>query len=138
LLSGCGEKTVEIPKPEGSPVAAKGKVLLPGGKPLAGATVVLVPAKDPGMPARGTTGDDGSFVLTTQNEGDGALPGDYRIRIDPPPFPKGTNTLKFPYPAGYANDETSGLTATIKSSGNDSITIQLQSNISRASGRGKN
>ncbi|WP_422926829.1 carboxypeptidase-like regulatory domain-containing protein [Singulisphaera sp. PoT] len=138
FLSGCGESTVEM-KVEGDPVPAKGKVLLPGGKPLSGATVVLVPMKDFGLPARGTTGEDGSFVLTSKSEGDGAVPGDYRIRIEPPPLHKGGKSLKFPYPSGYASEESSGLTATVKPGGNEVITVQLQSTIARASrGRERN
>lgn len=64
---------------------AGGKVTV-GGQPAAGVLVVLYPA--PGTPAAlagvkpsGTTGEDGSFQLSTYEQNDGAPVGDYAVTM---------------------------------------------------------
>ena len=71
-FSGCG--------PSGpAPVKVDGSVTL-GGKPVEGATVTFV-SKSGGRSASGKTDADGSFVLTTNSTGDGAVPGEYVVTI---------------------------------------------------------
>jgi hypothetical protein len=68
--TGCGETNT-----------VKGRVLLDG-QPVAGATVLFMPDPDgQGRPASGMTDSDGYFVLMTYRQGDGALPGAYRIVV---------------------------------------------------------
>jgi hypothetical protein len=103
-----------------------GQVLL-GGKPLARASLAFHPA-DQSMPTPlGSVEADGTFQLTTYEDGDGAPAGDYAITIEwrrlatlddekPPP-----NTL----PARYADPKTSGLTAKISAGENVLPAFQL-------------
>lgn len=52
------------------------------GKPLTHGDVVFVPALlETGPMARGKIDQDGRFVLTTLHEGDGTLPGDYKVTV---------------------------------------------------------
>ena len=69
------------------PVKVSGTVTLDG-KPVAGAAVQFMRDGGSGPPAHGQSKEDGSFVLTTYNDGDGALPGDYKVLVtweEPPP-----------------------------------------------------
>jgi hypothetical protein len=62
------------------PVKVSGTVTL-NGQPVEGAMVQFVPVKDGGRPATGLTTADGGFNLTTIENHDGALPGDYKVVI---------------------------------------------------------
>jgi hypothetical protein len=55
------------------------------GKPLAGAAIAWHPVGSQTAPASGTTGNDGTFNLTTYQKNDGAAPGKYKVTIS---FPK--------------------------------------------------
>ena len=82
LARGCGS---EQALPVSPPVPVKGRVTYRG-KPLAKGTITFEPT-DGGREARGTIGPDGTFVLTTNQEGDGALIGVHRVAVsdaDPP------------------------------------------------------
>ncbi|HXG13311.1 MAG TPA: hypothetical protein VNK04_26375 [Gemmataceae bacterium] len=69
---GCGSRD--------RPVPVRGKVTVDGA-PIAGAGVVFHPKDGNGRPASGETRADGTYHLTTFTEGDGALPGEYRVTI---------------------------------------------------------
>jgi hypothetical protein len=75
LTGGCGGSG---PKP----VKVEGVVLLDG-KPLPGATVRFVPLDRKGETAVGFARDDGTFRLTSQSGGEGALPGEYKVVVTP-------------------------------------------------------
>ena len=75
MESGCGSSG----KPK--PVAAEGVLTWEDGKPVTQATVVFLPDDPKGKQASGLTGKDGSFTLTTYNQDDGAVPGDYKIIV---------------------------------------------------------
>ncbi len=72
VASGCGGK--------GGLVAVRGVVTLDG-QPVEGASVTFSPEEDSGKAAGGLTDSEGVFDLTTFSEGDGALPGDYRVTV---------------------------------------------------------
>jgi hypothetical protein len=72
VAGGCGPG-----RPTTVPI--RGSVTLDG-KPVAQATVLFVPIAG-GVPARGATGVDGGFTLTTFAEGDGALAGKHRVSV---------------------------------------------------------
>jgi hypothetical protein len=76
LAAGCGGG-----KP--GPVPVKG-VLKVDGQPVAGAVVVFQPRDPGGKEAYGTTDASGAFKMTTDSPGDGALPGQYKVVIQPP------------------------------------------------------
>lgn len=80
LLAGCGG--AELPRLPVHPV--EGQVQLKGA-PLANALVVLHPKKqDPKFPfaARGQTGPDGKFQVTTYDANDGAPVGEYLVTVE--------------------------------------------------------
>lgn len=79
---GCG---AEGPKWDLNPHIVTGKVLYDG-RPASGVLVGLLPVDAPLPPAVpgnpiGTTGADGTFKLTTFNDGDGACEGSYQILL---------------------------------------------------------
>lgn len=79
-VGGCGSDG--LPK-----YAAKGTVKFADGSPLSGAMVQFRPIsqslrKDGN--ARGNTGPDGSFQLSTLKPGDGAIATDFQVAINPP------------------------------------------------------
>lgn len=132
-LPGCGSDEGSLPKLEGEPQPVKGKILLSGGKPLVGATVHFVPTQEKGAGARGTTDAEGNFELTTRQPGDGALAGEYKVRLDPPPPPSGVKKLPPPpFPVAYTDEELTDLTATVKAGANNLEPIQLQNKVKTA------
>lgn len=71
--------------PNPTTVAAKGKATLPTGEPLANVRVVFVP-KTPGgkeVEAFADTDGSGQFAVTTYQTGDGIVPGEYKVTVDP-------------------------------------------------------
>jgi hypothetical protein len=71
IASGCSK---------GNLVSVQGIVTLEG-QPVQGASVTFVPEENGGYSAGGWTDKNGVFNLTTYSEGDGALPGNYRVII---------------------------------------------------------
>jgi hypothetical protein len=88
LESGCSRTSSGRAKP----VAAAGSLAWEDGKPVAEASVVFVPDDPKGQSAAGLTGKDGSFTLTTFNQDDGAVPGDYKIVVTKGAFKVGEPT----------------------------------------------
>ena len=74
-LAGCGNDNARV-YPVSGTVTVKGKPMSLGG------SIALVPIDGQvGPAAGGTIAADGSFVLSTYEEGDGALPGKHRVVI---------------------------------------------------------
>lgn len=73
--AGCGSKAGTF---AATTVPVKGKVTYQG-KPLTKGTIKFEP--DSGREAHGEINSDGSFVLTTFKEGDGAVPGLHRVAV---------------------------------------------------------
>src|SRR5262245_47046582 len=65
------------------PVPVRGVVKLDG-QPVANAAVIFVPQAPGGREAYGSTDANGAFRLTTTKPDDGALPGKYKVVIQPP------------------------------------------------------
>ena len=61
-------------------IAVSGKVTK-GGQPVSGAAVTFVPTATDGKAASGTTDSSGIYKLTTFVNGDGALPGSYKVIV---------------------------------------------------------
>jgi hypothetical protein len=143
LLAGCLSSTGRAPTHQ-----VNGTVTMKG-QPLAGATVVFVPAEGATHePATGLTDSEGKFKLSTFVSDDGAQAGDYRIKVqkfdirkptkeeqdryisieeeqkmqfsDEKPTPPAKNTL----PKKYADETTSGFTYTVKK-GQNTIELKL-------------
>jgi hypothetical protein len=75
LAAGCADRKT-TPVPVGGTVTVEGKA-------AAGAVVLFQPVDPGGKPASGTVGPDGSFRLSTDAAGDGAVPGKYKVVIQP-------------------------------------------------------
>ena len=99
LLGGCERK------PELATVTGK---VTSGGKPLAHAMVVFVPAS--GIGAAGVTLDDGTYKLTSRELGDGVRTGACTVGIQP------ADPVKKPLaiPARFRDAHSSGFTAEVK------------------------
>lgn len=89
-----------------------------GGKPLTSGTIIFTPSEK-GQQAQGVIGSDGTFVLGTLKENDGACPGKYRVSFfvsnqssfEAPPSAKPRET---PIPAKYYAPATSGLSFVVE------------------------
>ncbi len=112
------------------------------GAPVAGATVTFMSIGRGGRGATGVTDSSGSFKLTTFEPRDGAIPGNYRVKIartitvgtppaetvDPyksmgkPPAPHREKDL---LPTKYKRDTTSGLTAEVRAGGDNVFKFDL-------------
>jgi hypothetical protein len=139
-------------------VAVTGKVTKDG-QPVSGAAVTFVPTAPDGKPASGTTDDSGSYKLTTFVNGDGALPGSYKVTVTKfPAAAAGVDAGKEPSAADidaiyraaekqgqnisnpgsqaavvvknelgdrFANAESSGLTAEVKSGSENAFPLDV-------------
>lgn len=119
LMAGGCSRSRRPELPETFPVTG---VVSIEGKPLPGATVMFNPAGGNGHGSIALTDASGRYKLTTFKPGDGVVPGDYKVAItkielggsgsDSPvavaPDPKNVLSAK------YADDSTSGLTATVE------------------------
>jgi hypothetical protein len=130
LVAGCAGQAGS------SPVPVNGTVTV-GGKPVVGAMVEFQPESPGGKPAFGTVEADGTFRLTTNTAGDGAMPGKYKVTIQPPaqgggsPYDdpaKASAPIKTPtgpkVPAKYTRVDQTPLTQTVPASG--PVAIELQ------------
>ena len=61
-----------------------GKVLLADGKPLSGGWISFVPKGDLAVTPSGEIRPDGTFSIATGGSGDGAPPGEYKVRVEAP------------------------------------------------------
>jgi hypothetical protein len=114
VLVGCTDRDTALPKATTYPV--QGMVVLRDGKPLTKGQVVFVAVDPPALSAVGEIGADGTFTLTTLKPDDGAVPGTYRVKIEPAlgivVGRKGKARAKFD--AKYVDEDSSGLLVTIK------------------------
>jgi hypothetical protein len=124
--AGCGSADPN----EARPVSAAGTITYQG-KPLAQGQVQFVPEK--GRAASGTI-ENGRFVMTTFNEGDGAIPGLHKvgvIAVEQIPSGKGKGKDSDPdsrdlIPPRYGNPHSSGISVEIPPEGNREIVIELK------------
>jgi hypothetical protein len=75
---GCGSSPSG--PPAGATIPVKGKVTYRG-KPLTRGTITFEPT-DAGRDANGAIQSDGSFTLTTFKDGDGAIPGTHKVKVN--------------------------------------------------------
>lgn len=119
-LLGCGGSS--------SPglVKVSGSVRLVG-NPIPPGTVTFVSASDKGNSASATIDAEGKYVLGTFEKGDGALPGDYIVRIESYEIPPtmGGPPAKPGVPQRYFDIKKSNLKFTIKEAPNQVIDIDL-------------
>jgi len=118
---GCGPS---LPPPV--PVAGTIKYQ---GKPIEQGRILLVPEnEESGEPAGGAI-KDGKFVLTTREDGDGAVPGRYKIgvmAIAEVPVKEGQEPdFKSLIPSKFGNAEESGITREIPPEGNMELDFNI-------------
>lgn len=132
FCSGCSE-SAGSKKPPTFPVS--GTVTM-NGQPVADAMVVFVPTAKEGQSAVAKTNAEGKYQATTFSTGDGALAGEYLVKVskhDTPPAAPGagrslsheeeqkiyvekttpTEPPKSYLPSKYENESTSGLKHTV-------------------------
>jgi hypothetical protein len=118
-VAGCGdEQWAPVIKDVAFPV--KGKVLLPGGQALTAGRIEFVPIKEPGLLAYGKIAADGTFALQTRQAGDGAIPGDYKVRIMIP------EKREFSRLARYRDEDSSRLMVTVRAEPNNLDAFRLR------------
>ncbi len=111
----CGKSGPEMAR-------VTGKVTY-GGKPVPKGTITFIPVAE-GRNAVGALGPDGTYRLQTEQPGDGALLGDYKVTISAHDeavldyIPAKPVAPKLLAPAKYEDPKTSDLKATIKSGSN--------------------
>jgi hypothetical protein len=148
LAQGCYRPTGAADRRPTAPTSGVVKHL---GKPVEGATVTFIPASNP-VPAYGITDEEGRFQLSTYEEHDGAIIGEHAVTISkttgttPSSEPPSTGNndpedfenyvppslgvtpppvVKHLLPEKYSEAETSGLTATVTSDGENAFTFEL-------------
>ena len=121
-LAGCqGSGT------SGSTYEVKGRILLANGKPLTAGRVTFVAADGLRPPASGDLGPDGGFALSTRDPGDGAVPGPYKVRIEPAESKSKTRRASRPiFPMKYIDEDSSGLAVTVRAEPNQLEPITLK------------
>ena len=109
------------PPPKTSP--ARGKIVGTAGEPLQHVVVNLEPINQTaGGTAQGLVKEGGTFVLHTFRPEDGALPGKYKVWLQPSPVaPKRASAI----PAKYQSAEESDVTVLITDGDND-LSIHLK------------
>ncbi len=139
VWAGCGGAAVDPNRPATAPVS--GTVTYQG-SPVENATVTFLASAPDGKSAVGRTDASGKFALMTFAPGDGAVPGQYKVMIskqvteggvseeeaykyiergENPPEPTVKNLL----PEKYTAADTSGLSADVTESGENTFTFEL-------------
>ncbi len=124
-LAGCGRSDS---LPSYHVYEVKGKVLLADGKPLAGGWITFVPKGDLPVSPSAAIGPDGSFALSTGGSGEGAPPGDYKVRVEAPQLQQTASKprKKSIIPSKYADEDSSGLVITVRADTNQLEPIRLK------------
>lgn len=134
-LTGCGGDQMDV-------YPVHGRVTFEG-KPLAGGgSIAFVPTTNQaGKTAGGTINEDGTYELSTYGEGDGSIPGEFRVVVtqfvvkEPEPSSDGSATATGPIPtvapadripAVYSNHQKSPLTATVEAKDSNEINLDLK------------
>lgn len=107
---------------------ASGSVLFEG-EPLSSGSVMFQPKE--GRHSRANIQPDGTFVMSTVNEGDGATVGQHMVRVTSSQKPivdaQGEELVgRSLIPKKYSNFRTSGITVDVPPEGTDSISIELK------------
>ncbi|QDU73617.1 hypothetical protein Pan97_05930 [Bremerella volcania] len=105
-----------------------GTVMLANGSPAGGGIIKFRTTSEDGeiVKAHGQIQSDGSFRLTTFQDGDGALEGDHEVILFSPATGDGGGAVAVPnFPNRYRKYETSGLKFHVSPGENDFV-IQLE------------
>lgn len=134
VVSGCGSGDVAV-------YPVKGTVMYKGKPMVGGGSISLVPlTPQPGQAAGGMIADDGTFVLTTYKDGDGSMPGEFRVVITQEVFSEGagsedgqpTSVAKADVPVAqripdtYADPTNSPLKLTVKPEPQEDVVLEIK------------
>jgi hypothetical protein len=122
-LAGCG-KSDSLPVLKVYDV--KGKVLLGDGKPLSSGSIYFVPKGDLSVTPSGAIGPDGTFSLVTGGSGEGAPPGEYKVRIESRRIQANGKPGKPQFPDRYNDEDSSGVLITVRAETNQLEPILLK------------
>ncbi len=122
-LTGCG-KSDSLPVLQVFDV--KGKVLLADGKPLSSGQIYFVSKGDLPVTPTGVIGTDGAFSLVTGGSGQGAPPGEYKVRIESRQFQANGKAKKPQFPDRYNDEDSSRLLITVRAGTNQLDPILLK------------
>jgi hypothetical protein len=122
-LAGCGNAD-SLPSLQVYEV--KGKVLLADGKPLPSGLISFVPKGDLPLTPSAKIASDGTFSLVTGGSGEGAPPGDYKVRIEAPELRPDPKTKKAVFPSKYSDEDSSGIVVTVLPKENQLDPIRLK------------
>jgi hypothetical protein len=97
------------------------------GKPTPRALLVFHPVVENSMRPLGTVDEDGTFTLTTYEQGDGAPAGDYTVTVEWRRLATVDDDQRPPnrLPARYLNPKSSGISARVSEGDNVLPPIQL-------------
>jgi hypothetical protein len=101
--SGCGSETL---------FTVSGRVTYKDGKPVTAGLVIFEPLSQK-ISARGEIQADGSFQLGTYRDNDGALEGEYKVLVAPPPLPEEGKRRRPPIHPKYRSLESTPLHFTV-------------------------
>lgn len=119
-MLGCGKPSYQL---DTAPV--RGTVTLDGG-PLPSGYVVVPTTR--GRMASGRIAPDGTFVLTTYDDGDGAQVGTHPVvvnEVPPDEFSSVPRQNRVRIPERYSSAGTSGLEVTVKPDEENVLNLQL-------------
>lgn len=115
--SGCGSQT-RFP--------VSGRVSYKDGKPVTAGFVIFEPVNQKSG-ARGEIQADGSFRLGTHRENDGAMEGEYKVLIAPPPLPEEGKQRVSAIHAKYQNLQSTPLKFTVtRDADKNTFNIQVE------------
>jgi hypothetical protein len=100
---GCGSQTF-------FPVS--GKFTHKDGTPVTAGLVIFEPVSQK-VSARGEIHADGTFLLGTNSNNDGAMEGEYKVLVAPPPLPEEGKRLRSPVHPKYQSLESTPLKFTV-------------------------
>lgn len=131
---GCGSGGVKT-------YPVKGKVMYKGKPMVGGGSISLQPlSNQEGAAAGGTIDKEGNFVLKTYTDGDGSMPGDFRVLIYQHVFSEGAITkdgeppskatadvpVADRIPDSYKNPLESPLTLTVKPEPQENVVLEIK------------
>ncbi len=110
-FSGCGQSDR---LPHLTVYEVTGKVVLADGKPLSSGVISFVPKGDLPITPSANISPDGTFKVITGGSGDGAPPGDYKVRIEAPALQSGPKSKKSLFPFKYTDEDSSEIVVTVR------------------------
>jgi hypothetical protein len=114
--AGCSDSSGAVLRGTTYPVT--GRVLKADGKPLTRGRVVFVPNGAEGAQALAEITSDGSYTLKTSAKDEGAVPGTYKVRVEPAVQDLRGGPRGLGFSTKYTDEDTSGVLVTVQAQPN--------------------